>query len=202
MRRSIAFCKSFTRLGPDVRAAQGRLHARASASQTTRPWSPASGSGMAMLRSSAANRSMFCREASREGPKMMGTQSLAGTVSGLDGPGGTVARRCPGRFGHTIRCGQGWRNLRELHGALAGFVTRSRGWGLLIVVPTCCGSGFFPAPWEAKWLTRPVRLSECSSAHSATRPGRIRDRWRIHLTDDDPPSPIVYCEDCAERELD
>ena len=28
-----------------------------------------------------------------------------------------------------------------------------------------------------------------------------RDRWRIYFTDDDPPSPIVYCEDCAEREL-
>jgi hypothetical protein len=26
--------------------------------------------------------------------------------------------------------------------------------------------------------------------------------WRILLTDDDPPVPVAYCADCAEREFD
>ena len=28
------------------------------------------------------------------------------------------------------------------------------------------------------------------------------ERWRIYLTDDDPPQPVTYCPTCAARELD
>ena len=27
------------------------------------------------------------------------------------------------------------------------------------------------------------------------------ERWRVYLTDDDPPQPVTYCPDCAEREF-
>jgi hypothetical protein len=27
------------------------------------------------------------------------------------------------------------------------------------------------------------------------------ERWRVYLTDDDPPEPVAYCPDCAEREF-
>ena len=27
------------------------------------------------------------------------------------------------------------------------------------------------------------------------------ERWRIYLTDDDPPEAVVYCQRCAEREF-
>ena len=27
------------------------------------------------------------------------------------------------------------------------------------------------------------------------------ERWRVYLTDDDPPKPVTYCPDCAEREF-
>ena len=28
------------------------------------------------------------------------------------------------------------------------------------------------------------------------------ERWRIYLTEGDPPEPVTYCPDCAEREFD
>ena len=28
------------------------------------------------------------------------------------------------------------------------------------------------------------------------------ERWRLYLTEDDPPRPVLYCPDCAEREFD
>jgi hypothetical protein len=28
------------------------------------------------------------------------------------------------------------------------------------------------------------------------------ERWRVYLTDDDPPVPVTYCAACAEREFD
>jgi hypothetical protein len=29
-----------------------------------------------------------------------------------------------------------------------------------------------------------------------------RERWRMYLTDDDPPMPVAYCRECASREFD
>jgi hypothetical protein len=29
-----------------------------------------------------------------------------------------------------------------------------------------------------------------------------RERWRLYLTADEPPSPVPYCPDCAAREFD
>jgi hypothetical protein len=28
------------------------------------------------------------------------------------------------------------------------------------------------------------------------------ERWRVYLTDDDPPTAVPYCPDCAQREFD
>jgi hypothetical protein len=28
------------------------------------------------------------------------------------------------------------------------------------------------------------------------------ERWRVYLTDDDPPEAVSYCPDCAEDEFD
>jgi hypothetical protein len=28
------------------------------------------------------------------------------------------------------------------------------------------------------------------------------ERWRVYLTEDDPPEPVTYCAVCAEREFD
>jgi hypothetical protein len=28
------------------------------------------------------------------------------------------------------------------------------------------------------------------------------ERWRVYLTDDEPPKPVVHCPVCAEREFD
>ena len=28
-----------------------------------------------------------------------------------------------------------------------------------------------------------------------------REWWKLHLTDDDPPQAMLYCPDCAAREL-
>jgi hypothetical protein len=29
-----------------------------------------------------------------------------------------------------------------------------------------------------------------------------RERWRLYLSDDEPPQPVAYCPYCAEREFD
>ena len=29
----------------------------------------------------------------------------------------------------------------------------------------------------------------------------LAERWRVYLTDDDPPEAVAYCPDCAEREF-
>ena len=29
----------------------------------------------------------------------------------------------------------------------------------------------------------------------------LAERWRLYLTDDDPPEAVAYCPDCAEREF-
>jgi hypothetical protein len=46
-------------------------------------------------------------------------------------------------------------------------------------------------------LVRVLVCAECGEAWWDPR-----DRWRIYFTDDDPPSPSVYCEDCARAQFD
>ena len=30
----------------------------------------------------------------------------------------------------------------------------------------------------------------------------LTERWRVYLTDDDPPEPVAYCPACAASEFD
>ncbi len=44
-----------------------------------------------------------------------------------------------------------------------------------------------------------TQLIECIECH---RPWQVpTERWRVYVTDDDPPVAVPYCADCAEREF-
>ena len=44
--------------------------------------------------------------------------------------------------------------------------------------------------------TQVIECIECARAWDVPT-----ERWRVYLTDDDPPDPVFYCPDCA-REFD
>jgi hypothetical protein len=50
---------------------------------------------------------------------------------------------------------------------------------------------------EPTLLTQLVRCLECDRLWSEPS-----ERWRTYLSSDDPPRPLTYCPDCAQREFD
>jgi len=46
-------------------------------------------------------------------------------------------------------------------------------------------------------LVEPVRCLECGRSWLD-----VWERWRIYLSSENPPQPLAYCPDCAQREFD
>jgi hypothetical protein len=54
-------------------------------------------------------------------------------------------------------------------------------------------------------VTEPAKPSTSTVSPTCLECGRTwveqAERWRVYLTADDPPKPLVYCPECAEREF-